>query len=233
MEMLLWAGAHDPHAVHVRTWVPELACLPAVLALEPWRLLARAEGVSSGPDGNSLLPNDTHQWECGACTMRNAPERSTCDACDMARPLGWGDFRYGADGDYPLPLVRPKICPRKIDAQTEAEADRVLASCPTKPTRIPKAKGAGRAEDTAQGEGAMERSDGAARNTPQPREIELFSCMRMAETPTCAEAMLRAAIGGDETVSAAQQGPGNRGRGRGGGRSGRRARGSRVQTNYV
>ena len=39
----LVAGAHDGHAVHVRRWLPELACLPACLALEPWRLLAQAE----------------------------------------------------------------------------------------------------------------------------------------------------------------------------------------------
>ena len=137
VEMLLWAGAHDPHAVHVRTWLPELACLPACLALEPWRLLARAEGVTTGPDGTPLLPPPP-AWACDACTMLNAPEADRCDACDAAPPLGWGDFRYGdltyggEAGDYPLPVVRPKIVPRRVDSRSEADADRALAACPSR-----------------------------------------------------------------------------------------------------
>ena len=38
IEMLMWAQKHDPAAVHVKLWLPELASLPAALALEPWRL---------------------------------------------------------------------------------------------------------------------------------------------------------------------------------------------------
>ena len=61
-EMLLWAGAHDPHAVHVRVWLPELAALPACLALEPWRLLAAAEGCTADPGGAPLLPPTRPAW---------------------------------------------------------------------------------------------------------------------------------------------------------------------------
>ena len=75
----------------MRRWLPELACLPACLALEPWRLLARAEGVAAGPDGTPLLP-PAPAWACGACTMLNGPDDEVCAACEGARPLGWGDF---------------------------------------------------------------------------------------------------------------------------------------------
>jgi deoxyribodipyrimidine photo-lyase len=40
-EMLLWAQQHDPCARHVKLWIPELAPLPAAVALEPWRLLIK------------------------------------------------------------------------------------------------------------------------------------------------------------------------------------------------
>ena len=196
IEMLLWAGAHDPHAVHVRTWLPELACLPACLALEPWRLLARAKGVTTGPDGTPLLPPPP-VWACDACTMLNAPEAPRCDACDAAPPLGWGDFRYGGEaGDYPLPVVRPKIVPRRVDPQSEADADRALAACPSRPARVPTLAAAGPgARRVAAAQAAVselsltDAADGAARNTPQPTQLELWACPGGGETPGCSETM--------------------------------------------
>ena len=133
-EMLLWAGAHDPHAVHVRVWLPELAALPACLALEPWRLLAAAEGCNADPGGAPLLPAMRPAWICDACTLQNDAEGATCAACEAPRPrLAWGDFRYG--DDYPLPAARPSICGgRRTDAAAEAEAALALAAWPPKPS---------------------------------------------------------------------------------------------------
>ena len=136
-------------ALHVRTWLPELACLPAILALEPWRLLVEMTDMRN-TGGERLLP-PRPSWTCAACTLCNAGHAATCEACESERPLGWGDFRcgpvghrgspllviaccslpvvgavrctaahhvreeqhrYGDGGDYPLPVVKPKLTHR-------------------------------------------------------------------------------------------------------------------------
>ena len=105
-EMLLWAGAHDPHAVHVASGFRSSP--PRRLALEPWRLLAAAEGAP---------PTRRRAAAAGeeAGVVCDAPSRmaeeATCAACEAPRPrLGWGDFRrrrLPAARRAPVHLRRP------------------------------------------------------------------------------------------------------------------------------
>ena len=136
---MLRGRAPTTHAVHVRVWLPELAALPACLALEPWRLLAAAEGCAADPGGAPLLPPTRPAWICDACTLENGSEEPTCAACEAPRPrLAWGDFRYG--DDYPLPAVRLSICGgRRTDAAAEAEAVLALAWPPKPSATAPRA----------------------------------------------------------------------------------------------
>ena len=72
-EMLLWARQHDPAARHIKLWLPELAALPAEVALEPWRLLI--------PElcPPSLTPADQQPWDCSQCTFRNRGKDRQCE----------------------------------------------------------------------------------------------------------------------------------------------------------
>jgi hypothetical protein len=195
-EMLLWAQAHDPHAVHVRTWLPELACLPACLALEPWRMLVSPSASSGGPP----LAPPRPRWACDACTMENESDATVCEVCEAARPDGWGDFRYGDGGDYPLPVVKPKMTLNGYSEAGEAAAQRALGAQPTKPLQVP---------------------------LHVPRSAHTPAVHR---TPTSAEAMAHdgdacaVSGGGQQGESSGGRGRGVRGRPRG-----RGARGSRVQ----
>eukprot|EP01079_Euglenida_sp_SAG-EU17-18_P003235 gene3235-621_t len=138
-EMLLWAQMHDSRGLHIRAWLPELAGLPASLALEPWRLLA-VGGVDS--NGACLLPLDPPEpamWSCPTCALTNHPNAVECSACSDTCPPRWGEFIYGQT--YPLPCVRPKIVGRPPDeiASSDLLADAIAAQAPSKPLEIPMA----------------------------------------------------------------------------------------------
>ena len=141
-------------------------------------------------------------------------------------------------------MVRPKIVPRRVDSQSEADADRALAACPSRPACVPPIAAAGgpaarakaaalQAAVTGSLQGlslGQDASDGAARNTPQPTQLELWACPGggdNGETP-----------GGTEGATGAPGAPqasarGGAGGGKGRGRGGRRvARGGRLQNGY-
>jgi len=130
-EMLLWAQQHDKYAVHVRVWLPELASLPSCLALEPWRML-----LCGGADDAELLPPRL-PWACPACTMQNEGSSSSCSVCETASPPRWGEFVYGDGGDYPLPMVKPKLTHTSFSEQHELEAQRALSTHPVRPYQVP------------------------------------------------------------------------------------------------
>merc|ERR1711871_497065 len=94
MGMLLWAHDHDPDAVHVKLWLPELANLPPKMALEPWKLLPTHAANTTGQESLSVSETPKHdeiadgqneecseQWTCPACTFLNAPIMPTCEMC--------------------------------------------------------------------------------------------------------------------------------------------------------
>ncbi len=92
VEMLHWAWQHDPHAVHVKNWLPELSPLPAKVALEPWRLLM-----------SDLSPVMELEFECNRCTLLNHKHELHCVACGAQRPLGeYCGFVFGST--YPPPF---------------------------------------------------------------------------------------------------------------------------------
>lgn len=103
VEMLLWAQDHDPRAVHVKMWLPELSSLPAHVALEPWRI-SHPELFPDAATKSPLL-----DWSCPDCTLLNEVAKTRCEVCHADRPseLDVGAFVYGVD--YPKPIVRPKI----------------------------------------------------------------------------------------------------------------------------
>eukprot|EP00930_Biecheleria_cincta_P040371 TRINITY_DN27667_c0_g1_i1.p1 TRINITY_DN27667_c0_g1~~TRINITY_DN27667_c0_g1_i1.p1 ORF type:complete len:704 (+),score=93.68 TRINITY_DN27667_c0_g1_i1:146-2257(+) len=54
LEILKWGTQHDPDAVYIKRWIPELSHLSGTVAREPWRL-----GLNDGPSrsrGPSLRP---------------------------------------------------------------------------------------------------------------------------------------------------------------------------------
>merc|ERR1712139_361890 len=54
-EVLFWGARHDPDAVYIKRWIPELADLPPVLAREPWLAV---EEKRLAPDGNKYTKAD-------------------------------------------------------------------------------------------------------------------------------------------------------------------------------
>lgn len=65
LEILKWGTQHDPDAVYIKRWIPELASLPSTVAREPWRLGLksnsngdRGDGGPAGATGLRELPSD-------------------------------------------------------------------------------------------------------------------------------------------------------------------------------
>mmetsp|Transcript_37358 Transcript_37358/g.74084 ORF Transcript_37358/g.74084 Transcript_37358/m.74084 type:complete len:843 (-) Transcript_37358:390-2918(-) len=80
-QVLGWGREHDPTAAYVKRWLPALACLPAELAREPWRLF------SNGGSGALCTSSSVEPWSCMACTLINSIGRRNCEACGSRRPL--------------------------------------------------------------------------------------------------------------------------------------------------
>jgi hypothetical protein len=107
VEMLHWAWQHDPHAVHVKTWLPELSPLPAKVALEPWRLLM-----------SDLSPVMELEFECNCCTLLNHKHELHCVACGAPRSLGeYCGFVFGST--YPPPFGMSSSCLPPVNTHTK------------------------------------------------------------------------------------------------------------------
>jgi len=107
-QVLEWAREHDPEAVYIKRWLPQLRALPPELAREPWHLsnsdaLGFEEDVSfdwSKEDGEDA-------WACERCTLQNPIRRRTCAACGnpcMARHV---ESDSGTLGVYASPPIVP------------------------------------------------------------------------------------------------------------------------------
>eukprot|EP00927_Polykrikos_kofoidii_P040313 TRINITY_DN34493_c0_g1_i1.p1 TRINITY_DN34493_c0_g1~~TRINITY_DN34493_c0_g1_i1.p1 ORF type:complete len:676 (-),score=74.81 TRINITY_DN34493_c0_g1_i1:361-2388(-) len=46
-EVLFWGARHDPDAVYIKKWVPELAALPPTLAREPWLVVQEETRIAA------------------------------------------------------------------------------------------------------------------------------------------------------------------------------------------
>jgi hypothetical protein len=107
VEMLHWAHQHDPHAVHVKAWLPELKPLPAKVALEPWRMLM-----------GDLSPVLEIEFECARCTLVNEKHVLHCVACGAQRRLGeYCGFVFGES--YPPPFGMSKSYLPPVNTHTD------------------------------------------------------------------------------------------------------------------
>ena len=60
LEILKWGTQHDPDALYIKRWIPELQSLPSTVAREPWRLGLNGQTPSAGSTG--LRPAPTGQF---------------------------------------------------------------------------------------------------------------------------------------------------------------------------
>jgi len=133
LEILEAGIQHDPEALYLKRWLPELAALPSVLAREPWRL--DPKGITWAPKHTSLrkrmsfirtsplkqehreraelAANAADASKC--CYDRSAIQRGIAAAClpcfagfftsSPKRAPETYNFRYGVD--YPKPIIQP------------------------------------------------------------------------------------------------------------------------------
>jgi hypothetical protein len=100
-QVLEWAREHDPKAIYIKRWIPQVRACPPELAREPW-LLSNADGYDSDECVDIESPADGHQegWVCEACTLQNPIAKWRCAAC--------GAFRNASDlGVYASPPIVP------------------------------------------------------------------------------------------------------------------------------
>jgi len=146
LEILEASIVHDPDAVYIKRWIPELSLLPTVLAREPWRLSPR--GLQWAPKTSSLrqmpfLPATTpflqsfqskpsngggslQLWR-GLVSFCLPKLRALVSAClrPRHRLSSPHAFRYGVD--YPEPVIQPVSLMHAESAEASVRRARAIS----------------------------------------------------------------------------------------------------------
>jgi deoxyribodipyrimidine photo-lyase len=84
-QVLEWAKEHDPQAVYIKRWIPQLRALPPELAREPWRLNDTDVYDFQEEALLDISIGCQDGWACEVCTLQNIITRRKCAACGTRR----------------------------------------------------------------------------------------------------------------------------------------------------
>jgi hypothetical protein len=141
LEILEGGIQHDPEAVHIKRWIPELSSLPSVLAREPWRL--DPQGFQWAPKKTSLRKrmsfirtspvqkeHEERGWSAQFLSRLRLSSESEVAAESEApsarvAPVAASAFQYGVD--YPKPIIQPVSLAHAEDAEERTRLARAYA----------------------------------------------------------------------------------------------------------